>query len=151
MLYSNSIQILKERGIDKTVQDLALESLEKHGYTDFNSKCLLQCFEYQVILDLQSRTNVKRLFLTNRLEVAENPEILQKLQEAQVAVICVNKDMLVPTDSAGHCRQQANEGLVTKVILTFFVFQIFKGCLKKTNVIFHLQIWWLKIHQKSII
>jgi len=29
--------------------------------------------------------------------------------------MCVNKDMLVPTDSTGHCRQQANEGLVTKI------------------------------------
>ena len=54
--------------------------------------------------------------------MAENPEILQKLQEAQVAVMCVNKDMLVPTDSTGHCSQQANEGLVTKVILTVFGF-----------------------------
>ena len=104
------------------MEDLALENLENHGYTTSQSPCLLQCFEMQVILDLQSRTNVKRLFLTNRLEVADNPEVLQKLQEAQVSVICVNKELLVPTDSAGHCRAEANQALVTQVILTFFVF-----------------------------
>ena len=106
---------MKARGIETTVEDLVLEALERHGYTDQDSKCLVQCFELPILEYVRSHTAVNLLYLTNRPEVAGNPEVLQNLQDQRILFICVNKGMLLHTDNSRHCDQEPNEELIYKI------------------------------------
>ena len=95
------MKILPERGISVTVEDLILAALSKHGYVGPDDNCILQCFELSTLERLRGRTQVKRIFLLKRI-AKTNPETLERIKNAEVFSICLDKNLIVPVDNKGQ-------------------------------------------------
>jgi len=106
-------KILAERGKNVTVEDLVLAALSKHGYSGPDDKCLLQSFELSSIERLKGRTGVKRVFLLKRA-AKTNQENLQRVKNADVFSICLDKTLILPPDSKGNCGVP-NQALVEQI------------------------------------
>ena len=90
-----------------------MAGLSKHGYWGPDDKCLLQSFELSTMNRLKGRTHVKRVFLLKRA-AKTSQENLQRIKDADVFSICLDKDLIVPIDSKGNCGV-TNQGLVEQI------------------------------------
>nr|ACO15632.1 Glycerophosphoryl diester phosphodiesterase precursor [Caligus clemensi] len=92
-------RILAERGVEDTVEDIILRKLSEHGLDSEDSKVLLQCFELSTIKNLQSKTDLKRVFLVKR-EAKYNDDLWRELSEAGFYGVGGPKSMLIKTTPA---------------------------------------------------
>lgn len=127
-------QILKSRGKNVTLEQLLLDSLAKHGYTDRDSDCLLQCFELSTLEKLKNRTNLKRLFLLKR-QAKTDEATLERIKNAGIDVICTDKTLLVPRDEHGNCDLEEHD-LIDKV----------RGSIYECNALLRWPLFVFQIH-----
>ena len=75
-----------------------MAGLSKHGYWGPDDKCLLQSIELTTMNQLKGRTHVKRVFLLKRVAKTSR-ENLQRIKDADVFSICLDKELILPLDS----------------------------------------------------
>ena len=88
------------RNSNVTFEEIALEALAKHGYSQSTDPCFLQCFELSSLERLASKTNLRRILLLNSRPKA-TAETFERIKRAGIFGIGIDKLLLVEIQGEG--------------------------------------------------
>lgn len=92
--WTNSEPVLLEANV--TIEELVINALVEHGYTEPDGRCLVQTFGYESLLRLQQITNLPLIRLSNDMfsdeELDELSEICYGIGVSKSIIVHVDED-----------------------------------------------------------